>query len=611
MIPQHLLDALSLPPDSTEKDLKRRYAQLIKIHRPDADPEGFARVREAYEAVQTWLRHAQAMAAAPAPAPHPEPAEELPAEPATTVQPDRPAETRAAFRPLDLDDPLVPPADLRDARALLQMFAGTATDDWALDQEGDLNALANCSRGLSLEDLGAFEDDCLQAYFQMAKDRPVRAAQLARLWSWPQLARAYPQSALGQLWQRHELLHEVIGIQSEWLGLIRRPALSLAAAPWMAAPDTRARRPLIGHAGSQMLARELIRQIDVLLRHVKVPSAHLDRMRRQARQGATWRWSDGISAMLWTGLGAALGAVPLLAQSFEGKTADLAALATLLAGAGMVAYLSKGMRHLVRMFVSDGNVQALHVTRRVAKSPLMAWFTLSILPGALMMLALRDPLPSMLFFSTIAIMAMCQMTEDALLDHRFAQSTVPAINQERDRLRAETHASAQALRPERKMTDDGPVSLSRFRRASKGQGSPAASLLKDLAAAFVPPVLVLLAWSTLAPKHATFWPSRGQKAPQQQQVQQQVQQQLQQQPPQPQRQPQPPAVSPQAPIIICPTDPATRAAAQPCMDADPLRQIMEEQTRMNQPQSPKPSQRHAAPAAASSAPMAASRGPRR
>ena len=132
MIPQHLLDALSLPPDSTEKDLKRRYAQLIKIHRPDADPEGFARVREAYEAVQTWLRHAQAMVDAPAPGPRPEPADELAAERATTVHPGSPTETRAPVRPLELDDPLVPPADLRDARALLQMFAGAATGDWAL-----------------------------------------------------------------------------------------------------------------------------------------------------------------------------------------------------------------------------------------------------------------------------------------------------------------------------------------------------------------------------------------------------------------------------------------------------------------------------------------------
>ena len=34
---------------ATEKDVKAAYARLLKQHRPDSDPEGFRRVRGAYE----------------------------------------------------------------------------------------------------------------------------------------------------------------------------------------------------------------------------------------------------------------------------------------------------------------------------------------------------------------------------------------------------------------------------------------------------------------------------------------------------------------------------------------------------------------------------------
>jgi hypothetical protein len=42
---------------ATEKDVKAAYARLLKQHRPESDPEGFRRVREAYEAALDWLRH--------------------------------------------------------------------------------------------------------------------------------------------------------------------------------------------------------------------------------------------------------------------------------------------------------------------------------------------------------------------------------------------------------------------------------------------------------------------------------------------------------------------------------------------------------------------------
>lgn len=42
---------------ATEKDVKAAYARLLKQHRPDSDPEGFRRVREAYEGALAWLRN--------------------------------------------------------------------------------------------------------------------------------------------------------------------------------------------------------------------------------------------------------------------------------------------------------------------------------------------------------------------------------------------------------------------------------------------------------------------------------------------------------------------------------------------------------------------------
>jgi hypothetical protein len=47
---------LDLPFDADERTLKRRYAQLLKIHRPDEDLEAFQRLREAYEVALAFVR---------------------------------------------------------------------------------------------------------------------------------------------------------------------------------------------------------------------------------------------------------------------------------------------------------------------------------------------------------------------------------------------------------------------------------------------------------------------------------------------------------------------------------------------------------------------------
>lgn len=47
-------NVLGLPPDADSRTIKRTYAALLKQTRPDDDPEGFQRLREAYEAALEW-----------------------------------------------------------------------------------------------------------------------------------------------------------------------------------------------------------------------------------------------------------------------------------------------------------------------------------------------------------------------------------------------------------------------------------------------------------------------------------------------------------------------------------------------------------------------------
>lgn len=48
---------LGLDDDADERAIKRQYAKLLKITRPDDDPEGFQRLREAYERALSWARN--------------------------------------------------------------------------------------------------------------------------------------------------------------------------------------------------------------------------------------------------------------------------------------------------------------------------------------------------------------------------------------------------------------------------------------------------------------------------------------------------------------------------------------------------------------------------
>jgi hypothetical protein len=73
---------------ATLADVKRSYARLLKVTRPDRDPEGFMRLRSAYENAQALLRGESPPSMMPVQAPDgkpPAPAEPVPTQPRITT----------------------------------------------------------------------------------------------------------------------------------------------------------------------------------------------------------------------------------------------------------------------------------------------------------------------------------------------------------------------------------------------------------------------------------------------------------------------------------------------------------------------------------------------
>lgn len=64
-------EVLGVSPDDDAPAIKRAYRQLVLAHPPDADPEGFRRVRDAFELLSDPSARAREMLLRPVPAVEP------------------------------------------------------------------------------------------------------------------------------------------------------------------------------------------------------------------------------------------------------------------------------------------------------------------------------------------------------------------------------------------------------------------------------------------------------------------------------------------------------------------------------------------------------------
>ncbi|MBA7846736.1 J domain-containing protein [Klebsiella sp. RHBSTW-00484] len=47
-------EILGLTPGAEPREIKRRFAQLVKVTRPEDDPQAYQRLRNAYESALSW-----------------------------------------------------------------------------------------------------------------------------------------------------------------------------------------------------------------------------------------------------------------------------------------------------------------------------------------------------------------------------------------------------------------------------------------------------------------------------------------------------------------------------------------------------------------------------
>src|SRR6266446_4448716 len=101
--PDNPFELLGVPPGVNERELRRAYARLIRIYKPEHFPEHFRRIREAYEAARHYAQFFTAFET-PADAPalsaeSPPAAQDVPA-PSEAGSPSRPAAELPMPRPL-------------------------------------------------------------------------------------------------------------------------------------------------------------------------------------------------------------------------------------------------------------------------------------------------------------------------------------------------------------------------------------------------------------------------------------------------------------------------------------------------------------------------------
>lgn len=174
------LDLLELSQAATERDLKRAYARLLKLHRPDTDSETFQRLRQAYECALADLNRPASLdegtqatqwvySPSPAAAPPIDPVPTVDSKPlAEPVQPVQRTAEQAAAEP--------------SIQRLSEQPLPDATSRLAVLLEGDLTLAWEIARREGLE--VAFQRQLLQRCLNSADLRALAWVRVRKL-CWP------------------------------------------------------------------------------------------------------------------------------------------------------------------------------------------------------------------------------------------------------------------------------------------------------------------------------------------------------------------------------------------------------------------------------------------
>jgi|GEM_PF-4274597 len=167
-------EILGVPAEAEKREVKRAYAQLLKRHRPDEDPEGFRRIHDAYQRMLLELEFGprpqqgtidvsldpEMPSNLPTPTPNPVPS----VEPVSAVDTELP--------PLSLVPPLVPPElPPRPPPLLFSPPLSLEVDVPALFEQFQHGNLAEATR--QLETLCLFDErDCRRRLAEFILDAP-------------------------------------------------------------------------------------------------------------------------------------------------------------------------------------------------------------------------------------------------------------------------------------------------------------------------------------------------------------------------------------------------------------------------------------------------------
>ncbi|MET1078628.1 MAG: J domain-containing protein [Pseudomonas sp.] len=252
----HWTTVLGLGEAADERSIKRSYAKLLKVHRPDEDPQGFQRLREAYEAALAFAARRLALApkqlvieshSAPESVSRAMPAPADQGQLETDAQPLALTPAREALRrqPPNGEAPLEPVERLRPApveraaaaveeefRALLQVLTPASLEaaHAAAQAQGQLAAFEACL----LERCIAAEEEGLG---------PTRWAMVRLKWLTPWQSAALPTEEMDilvgrLLWQELHALHGLLVAGNEPAFLQQLAVLHQQ--PWLQPFDRRA-----------------------------------------------------------------------------------------------------------------------------------------------------------------------------------------------------------------------------------------------------------------------------------------------------------------------------------------------------------------------------------